>query len=60
MFFICRWIQKGNAQKFLDIVKPSLVIFIKYDYWYYYLNEIKKRKIIVAGFCCIQARPVFF
>jgi 3-deoxy-D-manno-octulosonic-acid transferase len=36
---------KRNAQKFLDIVKPTLVIFIKYDYWYYYLNEIKKRKI---------------
>ena len=36
---------KRNAQKFLDIVKPSLVIFIKYDYWFYYLNEIKKRKI---------------
>jgi 3-deoxy-D-manno-octulosonic-acid transferase len=36
---------KRNAQKFLDIVKPTLVIFIKYDYWYYFLNEIKKRKI---------------
>jgi 3-deoxy-D-manno-octulosonic-acid transferase len=36
---------KRNAQKFLDIAKPALVIFIKYDYWYYYLNEIKKRKI---------------
>lgn len=36
---------KRNAQKLLDIVKPTLVIFIKYDYWYYYLNEIKKRKI---------------
>ena len=36
---------KKNAQKFLDIVIPSLVIFIKYDYWYYYLTEIKERKI---------------
>jgi 3-deoxy-D-manno-octulosonic-acid transferase len=36
---------KRNARKFLDIVKPILVIFIKYDYWYYYLTEIKKRKI---------------
>jgi 3-deoxy-D-manno-octulosonic-acid transferase len=35
---------KRNARKFLDIVKPALVIFIKYDYWYYYLSEIKKRK----------------
>lgn len=36
---------KKNAQKFLDIVKPSMVIFIKYDFWYYYLSEIKKRNI---------------
>jgi 3-deoxy-D-manno-octulosonic-acid transferase len=34
-----------NARKFLDIVKPTLVVFIKYDYWYYYLSEIRKRKI---------------
>jgi 3-deoxy-D-manno-octulosonic-acid transferase len=36
---------KKNAQKFLDIVKPTVVIFIKYDFWYYYLYEIKKRNI---------------
>jgi 3-deoxy-D-manno-octulosonic-acid transferase len=34
-----------NAGKFLDIVKPTLVVFIKYDYWYYYLSEIRRRKI---------------
>ncbi|HEV8508599.1 MAG TPA: glycosyltransferase N-terminal domain-containing protein [Chitinophagaceae bacterium] len=34
-----------NARKFLDIVKPTLVVFIKYDYWYYYLSEIKRRSI---------------
>jgi len=36
---------KRNAQRFLDIVEPALAIFIKYDYWYFYLTEIKKRKI---------------
>ena len=35
----------GNARKFLDIVKPALAIYIKYDYWYYYLSEIKRRRI---------------
>jgi len=34
-----------NAKKFLDTIRPSLVIFVKYDYWYYYLNECRKRKI---------------
>jgi 3-deoxy-D-manno-octulosonic-acid transferase len=36
---------KKNARDFLSIISPSVVIFIKYDYWYHYLNEIKKRKI---------------
>lgn len=35
----------GNAVKFLDIVQPDLVIFVKYDFWYYYLTETKKRNI---------------
>jgi 3-deoxy-D-manno-octulosonic-acid transferase len=34
-----------NARRFLQIVSPSLVIFVKYEFWYYYLKEIKRRKI---------------
>ena len=34
-----------NAKKFLDIVHPSLVIFIKYEYWYHYFKNISERKI---------------
>jgi 3-deoxy-D-manno-octulosonic-acid transferase len=34
-----------NARRFLDIVHPSLVIFVKYDLWYFYLKEIKKNNI---------------
>jgi 3-deoxy-D-manno-octulosonic-acid transferase len=36
---------KKNAKQFLDIVKPALVVFVKYDYWYYYLIECKNRNI---------------
>lgn len=35
----------SNARRFLDIVNPSLVFFVKYDFWYNYLNELQKRKI---------------
>lgn len=34
-----------NASKFLDIVKPDLVFFIKYEFWHYYLTEMKRRNI---------------
>lgn len=35
----------ANAKKFLDLIQPSAVLFIKYEFWYYYLKEIHARKI---------------
>lgn len=34
-----------TAKKFLEIVEPDLVIFVKYEFWYYYLKKIKYRNI---------------
>lgn len=34
-----------NAVKFLDLAKPDKVIFVKYDFWYFFLKEIRKRNI---------------
>ena len=36
-----------NAKKLIAIINPSLVIWVKYEYWYYYLQELKKRDIPV-------------
>jgi 3-deoxy-D-manno-octulosonic-acid transferase len=36
---------RQNARRFIDLVKPSLVLWVKYDYWYYYLLELKRRGI---------------
>lgn len=41
-----------NAKNFLDLVKPSLVIWVKYEYWHFYLQGIHQRKIpllLVSG-----------
>ncbi len=35
----------ANANRFLSIAHPSLVIFVKYEFWYYYLKKISYRKI---------------
>ena len=37
----------GNARQFISLVRPTLVLWVKYDYWYYYLVELKKRGIPV-------------
>jgi len=36
---------KSNARKFTHLVNPSLVFFIKYEYWYNFLAELKKKNI---------------
>ena len=35
----------SNAREFLDIVKPQMVVFVKYEYWLNLLAELKKRQI---------------
>lgn len=35
----------GNAVRFFNIVKPELALFVKYDFWFHYLTEAKKRNI---------------
>lgn len=42
----------ANAKRFLDAINPSMVLWVKYEYWYYYLTEIKRRNIptiLVSG-----------
>lgn len=34
-----------NSSAFLDIVKPDVAVFTKYDYWYFYLTGLRKRNI---------------
>ena len=34
-----------NAKAFLDIVNPELTIFVKYDIWPNFLNEVSRRKL---------------
>jgi len=36
---------KRNVNTFLDIVKPEKVFFVKYEFWYFYISELKKRNI---------------
>jgi len=41
-----------HASRFLNIVQPSLVLFVKYEFWYYYLHEVNQRNIplvLVSG-----------
>jgi 3-deoxy-D-manno-octulosonic-acid transferase len=34
-----------NAKRFLNIARPSLIVFVKYEFWYFYLKKAKYRNI---------------
>lgn len=35
----------GNVRRFLDRVRPSMAIFVKYEFWGNYLRELKRRQV---------------
>ncbi len=36
---------KRNASTFLNIVNPEKAFFVKYEFWHFYISELKKRNI---------------
>lgn len=52
---------RSNAKKFLDIVNPKFVMFIKYEFWPNLLNELKLKEIptiLVSGI--LREKQLFF
>lgn len=50
-----------NAQKFIEILKPSIVFFVKYEFWRNYLTELEKQHIPVISFSAIfRPNQLFF
>ncbi len=50
-----------NAKKFIQLVHPDLVFFIKYEFWPNYLNELKKQHIptyLISGI--FREKQAFF
>ncbi|QCK14377.1 3-deoxy-D-manno-octulosonic acid transferase [Mangrovivirga cuniculi] len=44
---------KSNASDFIDLIKPDLVLFTKYEFWHYFLEELDSRNIPTILFSAI-------
>lgn len=51
---------KKNAKKFITAIQPNLVFFVKYEFWYHYLNELNKQKIPIYLFSAIFRKNQLF
>jgi 3-deoxy-D-manno-octulosonic-acid transferase len=58
--FYLPWDGKGNAKKFIAITKPSLAIFIKYEFWYHYTHQLHKQNIPIVSASSIFRDDQFF
>jgi len=51
----------SNAKNFIKTIQPSLVVFVKYDFWPNYINELYKQQIpmyLISGI--FRENQVFF
>ena len=35
----------GNARKFIQYINPTLVLWVRYEFWLHYLKELKRKEI---------------
>ncbi|QJD81286.1 3-deoxy-D-manno-octulosonic acid transferase [Spirosoma rhododendri] len=51
----------ANARRFVQLVKPELVFFIKYEFWANYLRELHRANVPVVSFSAIfRSDQLFF
>jgi len=51
----------SNACRFVGVVNPQIVFFIKYEFWFNYLNLLRKRDCYVLSFSAIfHPQQIYF
>ena len=59
--FYLPWDTRRNAITFIEKIKPALVIFVKYEFWYHYTHELHKRNIPLISISSIfRPKQIFF
>lgn len=58
--FYLPWDTAKKARQFVDITRPALAIFIKYEFWYHFTNQLKERNIPLLGVSAIFRNDQIF
>ncbi|AMJ65471.1 3-deoxy-D-manno-octulosonic acid transferase [Hymenobacter sp. PAMC 26628] len=52
---------RANARAFLNAVRPQLAVFVKYEFWYHFLTETRRRGVpAVVVSAIFRPEQVFF
>lgn len=49
-----------NAREFVRLINPTIAFFVKYDFWFNYLSELKKRQVSTYIFSAIFRPGQYF
>lgn len=49
-----------NAREFVRLINPTIAFFVKYDHWFNYLNELKKKDVPTYLFSAIFRPKQYF
>ncbi len=59
--FYLPWDTAQNAKRFIDIAKPRLAIFIKYEFWFNYTRQLSLNNIpVISASSIFRPDQVFF
>jgi len=50
----------GNARQFIEAVNPTIAFFVKYDYWFNFLKELKSKQIPVIMISAVFRPSQYF
>jgi len=52
---------RSNARRFVQLIAPKIVFFIKYEFWFHYLKQLHKQHIPIYIFSAIfRPNQIFF
>lgn len=59
--FYLPWDTPTQARRFVEITKPTLAIFIKYEFWYHFTVQLKKSNThLISASCILRPGQIFF
>ncbi len=51
---------RANARRFVSLLRPTVVFFVKYDFWFNYLEQLRQREIPTVIFSSIFRPKQYF
>lgn len=55
------WDTPSQAKKFVTLLKPQLAIFIKYEFWFHYTDQLKRAGAnVISASCILRPDQIFF